>query len=196
MAIWPDTRQSLLTNLANPENQLAWQKFELAYIPALYRFSRSMGLQPADANEVVQEVLMTLHRKIANWKPQDQKGSFRAWLLETSRRQCQSLIRKHRQQKLPTEVVISKKAFTSDDAEDAAHELEQRRWNFLLACGEVESEVLPTTWQAFWLSAVEDLPIKEIQQRLNLSPGSIYTAKCRVLHKIRQRVQLNERGEQ
>src|SRR5262245_55345823 len=86
MTAWPHTRYSLLARLADPADDAAWQAFQAAYEPAIYRYARSRGLQEADALEVVQEVMVAVHRAVAEWKPTHRAGSFRRWLGEAARR--------------------------------------------------------------------------------------------------------------
>ncbi len=38
------------------------------------------GLQPADAEDVVQTVLVSVSKAVENWKPDPQKARFRTWL--------------------------------------------------------------------------------------------------------------------
>ena len=83
---WPETRNSLIRRLADPADAIAWAEFERVYQPAIYRYVRSRGLQPQDALDAVQEVLIIVHRQAANWAPSGRVGSFRAWLGETARR--------------------------------------------------------------------------------------------------------------
>jgi RNA polymerase sigma-70 factor (ECF subfamily) len=48
--------------------------------------------------------------------------------------------------------------------------------------------VQPATWQAFWQTAVEDCPAAQVAQALAMSVGAVYTAKSRVLERIKQEI--------
>ena len=86
MSHWPETRVSLIRRLADRNDAEAWAYFEAHYQQPVYRFARSHGLQPDDALDVVQEVLIAVHKSAANWSPSGHVGSFRAWLAEAARR--------------------------------------------------------------------------------------------------------------
>ena len=70
-----------------------------------------------------------------------------------------------------------------------------QRWAFCWAANQIEREVLPVTWQAFWLTAVNGEPPAEVAERLQLRVGSVYAAKCRILNRIRERIQELSRSE-
>lgn len=46
-------------------------------------------------------------------------------------------------------------------------------------------DFLPLTWQAFWLSTMEDVPAAEIADRLGMSPTAVRQAKFQVLRRLR-----------
>jgi hypothetical protein len=49
MPLLPDTRYSLLARLSDPGDVAAWSEFIEIYEDAIYRYSRSRGLQDSDA---------------------------------------------------------------------------------------------------------------------------------------------------
>ena len=61
----PDTRYSLLARLVDPDDAAAWSEFTSIYEEAVMRYSRSRGLQDADALEVVQNVLLAVHQAMS-----------------------------------------------------------------------------------------------------------------------------------
>src|SRR5688572_919883 len=81
----PSTRASLLLRLADGEDAAAWDEFAAIYSPLVYRLARRRGLQPADADDVVQEVLAAVARSVEGWLAQAERGPFRAWLFRIAR---------------------------------------------------------------------------------------------------------------
>ena len=66
---------------------------------------------------------------------------------------------------------------------------------FQWAAEEVRGEFTPSTWQAFWQTAIEDRPPGDVAAELGLSVGAIYVARSRVLSRLRQRIkQLSDDG--
>lgn len=190
MTTWPHTRYSLLARLADADDGAAWQTFERVYQPAIYRYARSRNLQEADALEVVQEVMVAVHKAMDSWKPSQRAGSFRAWLAEAARRITLQTVRKRDRRDRAVggsdrgslELVVAAPTTTSDE-EDL------NRWRFFCAAAAVERDVHPSTWRAFWLTAVENRPAASVARELGFSVGNVYSAKCRVLDRIRKHVQ-------
>jgi RNA polymerase sigma-70 factor (ECF subfamily) len=76
----PTTCPTLLARLRNdPSNEAAWDEFVEHYGRHIYRWCRQWGLQDADAEDVAQEILLKLARKLRDFA-YDPKSSFRGWL--------------------------------------------------------------------------------------------------------------------
>ncbi len=188
----PDTRQTLIARLAEPADVAAWDEFVASYQTAIYRYCRTRGLQEADAAEVVQEVMLAVHQVVGQWQPSGRAGSFRAWLLETARRICWQRLRQRARgdRAAGGTAAMERLHEVADHAGPAAgEEAEWQRWAFCWAAGHVQRDVQPDTWRAFWLTAVEGVAPPVAAQRLTMSVGGVYAAKCRVLARIRQRIE-------
>src|SRR5207302_1161743 len=58
------TRRSLVDRLANWDDQKRWQEFFDTYWRLIYSTARKSGLTDAEAQEVVQETVITVEKKI------------------------------------------------------------------------------------------------------------------------------------
>ncbi len=187
----PDTRYSLLARLVEPGDVAAWSEFMSIYEAAILRYSRNAGLQDADARDVVQRVLLAVHQAIAHWSPTGRPGGFRAWLARTAHRICLAALRDRQKWDRATGGTSILSRLGEIEDRDMAIEDEDRdwqQWAFCWAAGQVEREVAPTTWRAFWLTAVDGAPPNEVGARLGMRTGTVYAAKCRVLARIRERI--------
>jgi RNA polymerase sigma-70 factor (ECF subfamily) len=181
----------LIQRLANPADSVAWERFEKCYQLAIYRYARSRGLQQIDAIDVVQEVLLAVHRQAARWEPTGRAGSFRAWLAETARRVTLQVIRfRDRTKSSAAASSIVEALATMPIHEDSAEDQrETDRWRFYCAAATVEAEVSQQNWRAFWMTAVEGKAAEVVAKSLSMRVGTVYSAKCRVLARIRQAVE-------
>lgn len=85
-ADWPTTSERLLGELVEGRNSEAWSYFAQIYGAVLQRFCERRGLQPVDAEDVVQQVLVAVSRQIANFEVRPDKGRFRSWLATIANR--------------------------------------------------------------------------------------------------------------
>ncbi len=181
MNSWPDTRLSLIGRLANPRDASAWGFFENSYQSAIYRYARSRGLKPDEAMDVVQEVMLAVHRQAMHWKPSGRVGSFRAWLSETARRSTLASIRFRSRCGQPH----ASESQVVDTNDESTVSNDDREWLFYSAVAEIEKETNPEHWQAFWMIAIEGKAAPRVALELGLKLGTVYSAKSRILARIR-----------
>ena len=192
MVSFPDTRVSLILRIADAQNAKAWEEFARSYQPVVYRLARRRGFQHADAEELVQETLLAVARAVESWVPDPERGRFRVWLHRIARNLMINFLtrRKHRvwgtgdsemHWQLETEC-------DPDSVVSQMFELEYRREMFRCAAERVQCDVKQNTWQAFWLSTIDDFPALEVARRLGMSIGSVYIARNRVMARLRAEV--------
>src|SRR5436309_1939542 len=79
------TRRSLVEKLADWNDRKRWQQFFDSYWKLIHRAARQAGLTESEAQEVVQETLITVAKKIDQLKYDPAIGSFKGWLLNITR---------------------------------------------------------------------------------------------------------------
>jgi len=198
MSQLPDTRASLIHRLKDRGDTEAWEQFTAIYQPLVYRLARRSGLQDADAHELVQDVMVAVARAVDRWQPDPQRGRFRDWLFRIARNLILNYLTrpKHRSVAAGGSLMdlLEQHPAPSDEA-SALYDLEYRREIFRWATDEVRQQVQAKTWEAFWLSTVEDRPIPSVAATLNMTIGSVYIARSRVMARLRAAVN-NFRGDE
>jgi RNA polymerase sigma-70 factor (ECF subfamily) len=189
----PTTRFTLLARLQEPANQAAWAEFVAVYDPAVYGFARKKGLQDADARDLCQDVLRAVALAIERWDPDPARGSFRAWMFRIARNMLINFCAQRRRHVRGSGDTAVHQALADqpghNSRDSALYETEYRRQLFVWAAGQVRDEFTVTTWQAFWLTAVEERDTKSVAEELGISPGAIYIARSRIIARLRARIQ-------
>ena len=187
------TRASLLARLGDPEDRPAWQQFVELYGSLVYGFARQRGLQDADAADLTQEVLLAIAQTAGRWHYDPQRGSFRGWLYGITRHKIAQFLTCRHTQPLGsgdsnTHQRLAEQPDPEPDAE-AAWECEYQQHLFRLAAAQIQKHFSPTTWKAFWRTAVEGASGAAVASELGLSVGAVYVARSRVLARLTREIQ-------
>ncbi|MFO0881489.1 MAG: sigma-70 family RNA polymerase sigma factor [Gemmataceae bacterium] len=193
MAEIPATRASLLLRLVDRDDAAAWTQFVELYGPFVYGYARRQGLQDADAADLCQDVLLAVAGAVGRLEYDPRRGAFRNWLFTIVRRKLTNRQRAARGCPLGR-----KDAAMADRLEQLPaagedpwqQEWEQRR--FAWACEQARAAVGDTTWQAFWLTAIEGLPGKEVAGQLRVSVAAVYHARQRVRTRLEELIRSTE----
>lgn len=78
------TRMTLLEKLRDSHDDDAWSDFAYYYRGYIYAIARRMGMSPADADDVVQDVLIKCWKKLPEFRYDSTKGRFRGWLCQVT----------------------------------------------------------------------------------------------------------------
>src|SRR5579862_9254910 len=79
------TRATLIERLKNWQDRTSWQEFFNIYWQLIYCVARRGGLTDVEAQDVVQETLMSVAKHIPTFKYDPALGSFKGWLLNMAR---------------------------------------------------------------------------------------------------------------
>jgi RNA polymerase sigma-70 factor (ECF subfamily) len=183
------TSKSLLERLRDRADEQAWQRLLAVYEPWLRGWLSRHELQPADVEDVLQEILTVVSAKLPEFVHNGQPGAFRTWLRTILTNQVRHFLRGQRTR----QAVLSPQPLTdwleqlddphSDLSRQWDEEHDQQLVRRLLAS--IQAEFNATTWQVFQLLVLEDRPAAEVAQHLGLTPNAVYVAKARVLARLR-----------
>jgi RNA polymerase sigma-70 factor (ECF subfamily) len=195
----PSTRPSLLIRIRDAQDREAWEQFVDIYAPLVFGYCRKHGLQDADAADLTQDVLQSVARSIRGLEYDRRRGAFRAWLLTITR----NALRKHwagvdREPRATgssgmQELLEGQPGKTDGDATYWQQEYE--RCLFRWSAKRIAGEFRDSTWRAFWECAVQETPPKQAAEKLGLSLGAVYTAKSRVLKRLREEIERMRKEE-
>ncbi len=190
----PETRASLILRLRNADDLAAWDEFTGLYGPVVYRVARKRGLQAADAENLVQEVLLAVAQSVSRWIERDNRGSFHAWLLRIAHNEVVDTLTRPSTRSLGQDGERGQKLLDAvsvhgDISSMIEHECERElfRW----AADRVQQTVAPQTWQAFWLTEVNGQTVRQAAETIGTTSGQIYVNRSRVMARIKELV--NER---
>ena len=169
----PQTRASLLLRIKDPADRDAWEEFVEVYRPIICRMARKRGLQDADAQDLAQRVLGSVASSVEGWEHDPKRARFSTWLTTVTRNAIVDTLRRIKPDKSAggTSMLQQLKRLPqSEEAAAAEIQREYRRQLFRRAASEIQHEFEPATWDAFWLTTVENMPVTDCLLYTSPSP--------------------------
>ena len=179
------TRQSLLERLKRWDDQESWRDFFNSYAGLLYRTAVKAGLGDAEAQDVVQDTVIVVAKKIEQFRYDPARDSFKGWLLYLTRKRIAGAYRKRARDRIAHEPEdhdekIEQFADPAGIRLEAVWEEEWTRAIWEEALAKVKGQAGAKQFQMFQLYAVKDIPAEEVAKALGVSVAQVYLAKHRV----------------
>lgn len=185
----PETRDSLLIRVRDPDDRDAWEQFASIYRPVVYRLARARGLQDADAQDLAQRVLISVADAIPSWERATPESRFRHWLRRVAKNEVlKALTRQPKDQAgggTTAVELLNRQPDLGADVE-GEEEREYRRQLIRRAAEIVRARADEATWLAFSMTMVDGLSIASVAARLGRSEGMVYAARSRIVRRLRE----------
>ena len=192
------TRQSLLLRLKDWGDQTSWQDFFNTYWKLIYGVAIKSGLSDAEAQDVVQETVIAVAKKIPAFQYDSTRGTFKAWLMQITRRRIIDQFRKRtpastspsrRPGETRRTATIDRVPAPESLEMDATWEAEWQKNLYQAALEKVQRQVSAKQFQIFELYASKNWPVQKVAETLGVSSGQVYLAKHRIAELLRHEVQ-------
>ena len=179
------TSTTLLGALGEPGNDDAWERFASLYRCLLLRFVHHRGFQFADADEIVQEVTISVVGSLRGGAYNRSKGRFRQWLFTVVKNHIAKHTRRKKQEGLDSpdanHIVVSEHVV---DPHDELQELwdEEERRVFLDCCMElVRGRFGPQSAEIFERIKLGGEPVADVAHDLGVTHDTVYSTVSRIL---------------
>lgn len=187
-----DTQASIIHRVQrDPRNNDNWVRFKRVYDPAIHRWLRNWGLQPADADDVAQDVLTRLFKKLPDFT-YDPARSFRGWLKTVVHNVWHDFATTRRRKRGGSDDGLTEVPARAELERvlEETYDQELLEW----AMTDVKGRVAPATWEAFYRTAVELTPPQAVADDLKIGVALVYVHKSKVTKLIRERIRSAEGG--
>lgn len=185
------TRSSLIFRLKEWGDSASWDEFFNSYNRSIFSLGLKRGLTRSEAEEVVQETMLAVARRMPDFTYDRAVGTFKGWLFTVTRRAIGKQLTKR----------LSAPATSLDSGTDAPEMLDtyadptpglEKQWdeewrqNLLqMAMDRVRRKVKPKQFQMFDLYVTQQLPMDQVTRMLNVNSAQVYMAKLRISPMIR-----------
>lgn len=185
-----ETSLSLLERLRqSPENE-GWNRLADLYTPLIRAWLRRYDVQDSDANDLLQEVLLTVSKDLGKFEHAGHPGAFRGWLKAILVNRLRKFWRARDRRSLVRgdSDVEARLAQLDDPASDMSRiwnrEHDQYVLRQLMALAEPHFE--PDTWKAFRCVVLEGAKPDVVAHEMGISLNAVCLAKSRVIRRLRQ----------
>jgi len=198
------TRYSLLSRLQDWDDGGSWKEFFDTYWQLIYSFAIKSGLTETEAQDVVQETIISVAKDINKFQRNRELGTFKGWLKNLTRWRVADQLRK----RAPADCVAPEaggresRTGEADEVADPASAAIETAWdeewqaNLLAAAMErVKHRVKAEHYQMFDLYAVKGWTASRVAEVLGVSVGRVYLAKHRVAALVKREVRLLEKKQ-
>ena len=185
-----ETSASLLEQLRDKPDGAAWTRLVDLYTPLLRGWLGRHGLQACDVEDLVQDVLAVVVRELPHFRHNRRTGAFRRWLRTILVHRLRNFWRARRTQPQPAggSELLHLIEQLSDPDNDLSRLWDEEHDQYVIRrlLERIESEVTPSTWQAFRRVVVEGRDEETVAAELGLSVNAVFIAKSRVLSRLRR----------
>jgi RNA polymerase sigma factor (sigma-70 family) len=191
------TRQSLLSRLKDWNDQESWKVFFDTYWRLIYGAALKAGLNDAEAQDVVQDTVISVLKSMPGFEYDTEKGSFKGWLLRLTSWRIADQARKRQKgiEEQPRDSDTSTKTEALERLADPVGIGLEATWdeewekNLLAAAVDrVKKKVDPKQYQIFDLYVLKQWPVTKVARTLKVNPGRVYLIKHRIGNLIKKEV--------
>ena len=180
------TSRSLLARV-HGNDAAAWDRLVALYTPLVWHWCRKMQLPRQDSADVFQEVFRAVATHIRDFHRDRPGDTFRGWLRTITRNKVHDHFRARSREPQAAGGSEARAWWARlpeiRDTEEALEGDERRLFRQALEL--IKAEFQDRTWLAFWRVVVEGKAPQTVAEELNMNPGAVRVAKCRVLHRLR-----------
>jgi len=193
-----DTNEILLDQVRRTDAHEAWKLLYENYWAVILGYARRLGLPEHQAEEVLQETMVTLMRVLPGFAYDRTRGKFRNYLLTIVHRRSLAAMRRARRERESTVPWEDERA-PEPAAADGVDQEAEARWR-----DSVLDEALRRLWQRpdleeracaiFEAYVVRRRPAAEVAREFGVKENAVYQIKNRLLRFLRLEAERLTRG--
>lgn len=197
------TRASLIAAIKDAENGVRWQEFFDTYSPLILSLALRSGLTRTEADDVVQETMIGVAKKMPGFDYDPAVGSFKNWLLRLARWRITDQFRKRRtffnSSPLPAEPAtdLTPDSVLIDPAGQKLEQIWDLEWEKIClqrALAKVKRELDPAKFQIYDCYVNKEWPAEKVARAFKVPVDHVYLAKYRITELLRREVERIDEG--
>jgi RNA polymerase sigma-70 factor (ECF subfamily) len=183
------TSASLLERVRHDPAAEQWQTLVEVYDPLIRGWLKRQSVLASDADDLVQDVLTVVARRLKQFDHNGRPGAFRTWLRTITINCVRDFWRSRKREGAGGGAQVQELLDQLTDPNSGltqAWDLEHDRFVTQQLLDRLRSEFEPTSWRAFERVALDGAPAAEVAAELNITSNAVFIAKSRILARLRQ----------
>lgn len=191
------TRKSLIERIRDRDDQKSWREFFNTYWKLIYGTAVKAGLSREEAEEVVQETMITVTNMLDGFDYDTDRSSFKNWLLHKTRWRIIDQVRKRPKLKMnatgggdssPRTPLAERQPDPESLNYQDIWEMEWQKNLMDVALGRIKKQIKARQYQIFDLYVIKNWPVAEIRKTLKVSAAQIYLNKHRICGLLKKEI--------
>jgi len=184
-----NTSLTLLGRLQVVGDSAAWDRLFDLYQPWLVIWIKKYGVQDSDADDVAQEVLLTVSKGLKTFDHNGRIGAFRTWLRSILVNRLRNFWRtRDRKPEAQKDSEMDRRLSLLEDSSSEMSLLWNRQHDLHILhqlLNLVEPQFSKVSWKAFLRVAINGEPPAIVAREMDISLNAVFIAKSRVLKRLR-----------
>lgn len=169
---WQPTRYTLIERLKDHSDDVSWTEFFERYGRLIFSLALRSGLTQIEAEEVVQDTVLSVAKKIHSFNPDPAIGSFKAWLCRLTEWRIKDQVRRRRPEERNRE-----HAGSHEGAEGPTTATEER-------VPDPKGGGFESMWEAEWMEEVKRVALARLRKGANSKHYQIFQMHCLEGHSV------------
>lgn len=175
------TRKTLLIRACDQKDQQAWEEFVAYYRPFIGIILRYLYVKEHDIDDLSQTVIINLWKKLDSFDPS--RSKFRTWLSTVIRNAVTTFKIKDSKDRNRDNKYFEEHKKVSDDELERAFDEKWKTYLTNVALENIKKNFSGKAIEVFLMS-LNNTPIEEISEKLDLKENSVYRLRKRVQEQL------------
>lgn len=183
------TRETLLSRLKDLDDHQSWRRFFDTYWKLIYSVAIKAGLSDAEAQDVVQETIISVSRNIGNFQYDRKTCSFKTWLMRATHSRISNQFRRQKKHAAVVPIIGSDEVNgirledIIDESETGLEAIWEHEWekNVIDAAIErVKRRIPAEQFHLFDFAVLREWPTEKVAVTFGVGKARVYLAKHRI----------------
>ncbi len=182
----PTTSTGFLQRFWDEEDTGVWLDFQSRYGELIRGFVHRLGLQAADCDDAVQNVLVRLTKRLPKFRLDRMKGRFRGYLKRVATREAFRILRQKGGRVCVVEFKESVWCFEDNPEIEMLWEEEWRSYLIRESMKVIRAEFSEKHVAIFTAYVLEEEPAEAVARTFGVSSDNVYQIKSRILRRLQE----------